>query len=385
MNKVIRKLYHLYSLFYWRIFYRLQIFIEMQMSHKYLLKKLKKEDYTNNILTKEEKIEIDTFYKKYYGKKIPYTWHNLFKRYSGKFDVKFFPIDIFIKYLYSLNLTSKQYDILKDKNFLYIIAKNVNVKIPKRFCYSVKGVFFDFDNKIISKDKFYESVSNCGEAFIKPTEIYNTGYGKNCRLINVVNGIDSYSGTNIKDIIKKNYNNDFVIQEKIVCHKSVSDIYPKSVNTVGLSTIILNGEIKVIKPLLKIGMDGNNVDFGGFNNKGLMIPVKVDGTLYDKAYCPSENKYYFKHPDTGVVFKNYKIELFPKILEAAKKVQTCIPWIPFCTMDFVLDKHGDAIIIEIEKPSCFLGQILYREGQFGTDTEEILSFLKSRREKSKLL
>lgn len=382
---MINLLVKIYKRFYWRFFHRLWRLAERHYINEYFYNIFEKDDFKHNVLTDEQKLEIDIFYKKNYGKKISYDWHNLFKKYSGKFDVKYFPINVFIEYLYSSNITSKQWDILKDKNFLYEIAKFANVKVPKRYFYSINDIFFDSGNKIISKDKFYESISNLGEAFIKPTEIYNTGYAKNCRLINVLNGIDSYSGTNIKDIIKKNYNNDFVVQEKIVCHKSISDIYPKSVNTIGLSTIILNKEIKVIKPLLKIGMNGNNVDFRGFKNKCLMVPVKADGTLYDKAYCINENKYYLKHPDTGVIFKNYKLENFHKILDEAKKIQSCIPWMSCCGMDFVLDKNRDAVVIEIENPSCFLGQTLYGEGFFCTETEQILSFLKNRRKNNKLL
>ena len=382
---MINLLVKIYKTFYWRIFHRLWRLAERYYTNEYFYNIFEKDDFKRNVLTDEQKLEIDNFYKKNYGKKISYDWHNLFKNYSGKFDVKYFPINVFIEFLYSLNITSEQWNILKDKNFLYEIAKFANVKVPKRYFYSINSIFFDSDNKIVSKDKFYESISNLGEAFIKPTEIYNAGYAKNCRLINVLNGIDSYSRTNIKDIIKKNYNNDFVVQEKIVCHKSISDIYPKSVNTIALSTIILNGEIKVMKPLLKVGLNGQEISFGGFRNKGLMIPIKEDGTLYDKAYCINENKYYLKHPDTGVIFKNYKLENFHKILYEAKKIQSCIPWIPFCGMDFVIDKHGESIVIEIENPSCVFGQILYGEGQFGTDTEQILSFLKNRRKNNKLL
>ncbi len=385
MNLAEKLLYFIWSKIYRRIHHKLQVYVGKPSLHRYFLSLFKKEDLHNNILTKEEKLEIDNFYKKHYGKKVSYMWHNLFKKCSGKFDVRYIPVDIFIEYLFSLNLISNQWDILKDKNFLYNIAKSVDVKIPKKICCSINGIFFDSNNKIVLKDKFYELISNLGEAFIKPTQIHNTGYARNCRMINIVNGIDIYSKTKIEDIISKYYDKDFVIQETIICHKSISDLYPNTVNTIALSTIILNNEIKVLKPVLKIGMDGNIVDFSGFNNKGLMIPVKEDGTLYDKAYCLSEHKYYFKHPDTGVVFKNYKIDLFPKILEAAKKIQSTLPYLPICGMDFVLDKNGDAIVIEIEEPSCHIGQILYGEGHFGENTERILSFLKDEREKSKLL
>ncbi|MBR3627217.1 MAG: hypothetical protein IKN42_00035, partial [Elusimicrobia bacterium] len=375
---------------YLRLFNRLKIlhnFIKQKISYGgfcALLKKVGIQINTVNVLTKEEKLEIDKFYKKYYGKKISYKWHNLFKKYSGKFDVRYIPNDVFIKYIYSLDLKSNKYNILRDKNFLYNLAEFSDIKVPKRYFYSINNIFFDANNEIISKETFYNEIFNIGEIFIKPTQIEFSGNSRNCRLLNIVNGIDIFSKTNIKDIISKYYNYDFIVQERICCHKSISDIYSKSCNTIDLNTIILNNEIKVLKPMLKVGMGECFFDYDRTSKKGLLIPIKKDGTLYDRAFCLSENKEYFSHPDTGITFKNYKIDLFPEILKAAKTLQASIPWIPFCNMDFVIDKYGNIVVVEIEVPSCF-SQIFYGEGFFGEDTKEILSFLKNKRKKSKLL
>ena len=220
-------------------------------------------------------------------------------------------------------------------------------------------------------------MSDIGEVFIKPASINNTGSAKKCRIVNIVNGIDIVSKTSIKEIIEKDYNMDFVVQEKIACHKSISAIYSKSVNTFGLTTIILNDEIKTMKTLLKIGMNGNIFDYGGASNKGLLIPIKEDGTLYDRAYCLNEQKEYFSHPDTGITFKGYKIDLFPTVLEAAKKFQASIPWMPFCGLDFTINEQGEALLVEIEMPSCSVIQCILGESFFGDYTKQILSSLKN--------
>lgn len=49
------------------------------------------EIYSKVTLSKEQKNEIDAFYLKFYGAKIPYTWHRHFYAMTGKFDKKYFP------------------------------------------------------------------------------------------------------------------------------------------------------------------------------------------------------------------------------------------------------------------------------------------------------
>lgn len=379
MNIIKKTLCRIYNKIYWKFIYKLEqkneIFFINEYHYNLLVKKIDKK----NILTKKQKQEIDIYYKKHYGKKIPYIWHNCFTKYSGKFDVRYIPVNIFTDYLFSLKLIKDKtyYEILQDKNFLYSLAKYADVKVPKRFFYSIGNIFFNSDNKIISREIFYKEMSNIGEIFIKPTDIYTTGSAKNCRILNIVNGIDINSKRTIKEIIEQNYNKDFVVQERIVCHKNISALYSKSVNTFGLTTIILNNEIKTLHTLLKIGMAGNTFDYGGAEKKGLLIPIKEDGTLSDRAFCLNEQKEYFSHPDTNITFKDYKIELFPKVLETAKKLQSCIPWMPFCGLDFTINEQGEVLLVEIEMPSCSVIQSILGESFFGDYTDQILFSLKN--------
>ncbi|WP_372518640.1 sugar-transfer associated ATP-grasp domain-containing protein [Candidatus Ruminimicrobiellum ovillum] len=328
-----------------------------------------------NILTKEQKVEIDKFYKENYGKKIDYKWHNLFTMYSGKFDVKYIPLDIFLRFVDKMNTEKNYYEVLKDKNFLYLCADFAGVKTPKRYFYSINDNFFDFDNNIISKESFYEKMSNIGEVFIKPTAFDDSGFARNCRVVNIVNGTDIYSGTSIKDIIEENYKKDFVVQERIVCHKSLSDIYSKSVNTFSVSSLIWNNQIKIINYAFKIGRENGFVDWNGLGSKSLLTGIKDDGCLYDFAFCIKERKKYYAHPDTGVKFKDYKIDLFPKVGETVKKLHSAIPWLKFCSWDITIDKEGTPVVIETEKPVAVDSQLILGRAYFKENTAEILSFI----------
>lgn len=377
-----RVFYWLSFTLYWKIFYRLYLIARKHPRYNYHCKFInnlsKIKDIKTNILTKEQKIETDKFYKKYYGKKISYSFHNMIVGYNNFFDVKYISPDIFWKFIDKLNRQDSSGFIFYDKNFLYNFSERAKIKTPKRFFYSTNNLFFDSNDNIISKEELYKKISNLGEAFIKPTNMFDSGYAKNCKLINIIDGIDLYSRKGIKDIIKKYYSHDFIIQEKIVCHKSISDIYPNAVNTFSIYTFIWNGEIKTIdKPILKIGMNGSSTDYSGIQGNGLIIAINDDGILFDSALCIKQSKWYSHHPNTKVLFKNHKIENFQKVLETAKKLHSYVPWLGFCRWDITIGVDGEPILIELENPAELLQQqILHKEGFFGKYTEEILLYLK---------
>ncbi len=378
-----RKILLLCLRFYWKICFRLYLFLLKEFSYAYYLRVFeavcKVKDVKTNVLSKEQKQEIDSFYKKNYGKKIPYIWHNFIVNLNNKFDVRYMTPRIFIKITEKLN--SNLDSVIYDKNFLYNIANSANIKVPKRFFYSIKNLFFDFDNNMISKEDFYKGMSNIGEVFIKPTQIINSGYAKNCRLINVIDGVDVYSGEKIKNIVEKDYNKDFIVQERVVCHESISAIYPNSVNTFSIYTFIWNGEVKTInKPVLKIGMNGSVTDYSGIQKEGLIISIDNEGVLPESALCINQYKWYDSHPNTGLIFKNHKIKNFPKVFEVAKKLHSRIPWLGFCKWDISIDIDGEPVLMEVESPGEMLQQqVLYKEGFFGEYTEELLHWLKNKK------
>ena len=368
----------LYAKYYFHIGIKLHALLMERSGYNYYLmvyndiSKIK--DVKRDLLTKEQKLEIDKFYKECYGKKVTYMWHNLMMSYTDKFDVSYLPPDIFRKIRNRLNSNNKYGSTLYDKNLLYDFVKKANVQVPKRLFYSINNLFFDSANNKISKDDLYKQMSNIGEVFIKPSQLTNSGLARNCKLINMKDGVDINSNTSIKDIVK-NYNaKDFLVQEKIVCHKSISDIYSKSVNTFSIYTFIWNDEVKIIpKPVFKIGMGGSCTDYLGITKGGLFIGINNDGTLFDTALCVKQDKWYNAHPDTGLVFKNHKIINFQRVLETAKQLHYCIPWLGFCRWDITIDINGEPVVIEVEAPSeIFQQQVLYKEGFFGEYTEEIL-------------
>ena len=126
---------------------------------------------------------------------------------------------------------------------------------------------------------------------------------------------------------------------------------------------------------MRIGQGGNYLD--NAHAGGMFIAIDDDGTLHKKAFTEFNNQY-FEHPDSKIVFDGYKINLFPKVLESAKRMHRLLPQVGIVNWDFTIDENGNPVLIEanISGGSIWLIQIAHGKGAFGNATIEILEWIK---------
>lgn len=324
-------------------------------------------------LSKAQIARIQEYYKKYYGEKIPLIYHQAYAAYSGKFDIRYFPESLYIpEFERYMNIYPKYNDVFYDKNVISIIAKSAGIKTPKVFLAKVKGGYRDGNNMLVSEIEAIKLISNLGIAFVKKT--VDTGGGNDCLLCNFKDGFDTIGKLSVEEIFKR-MEDDFVIQEKILCHQSISNIYPKSVNTFRILTYRWKDSIFSIPAIMRIGRGGKYLD--NAHQGGIFIAVKDDGVLGEKAMNYNRDEFYF-HPDTNIKFDEYKIDLFPQVTEAAKRMHSLIPQIGVANWDFTIDKDGNPLLIEgnMHYGGIWIFQMAHGEGPFGEKTEEILSWMR---------
>lgn len=324
-------------------------------------------------LTEEQIKEIDKLYVENYGKKISYTWHRHFTAFTGYFDKNYFPEMLYVpKFENYMNPHKEYVNVFEDKNLLSCFASSVGVLTPKTYFSCVMGLYRDGDNNIVKKENIFEKLQNIGEAFIKPTVGTSSGVG--CRLVNIINGVDKETGESITDIIKA-LGNNFIIQEKLICHEAIRKLNPSSVNTFRVITYRWQDEIYNMPVLMRIGQGGKNVD--NAHAGGMFIAVDEDGTLHKTAFTEFK-KEFNKHPDTDIVFENYKIPNIDKIIEAAKKMHILLCQNGSYNWDFTLNTKGEPVLIEanISCGSVWLPQMAHGKGPFGEKTPEILKWIR---------
>ena len=333
--------------------------------------KNRKKIYEEINLTDEQKREIDSLYIQNYGKKIPYIWHRHYSAFTGRFDKNYFPellyIPIFEKFM---NLDKEYCKVFSDKNVLPVLAKAVDIKTAHVFLECIKGNYRK-DNLCIDNSTAIESISDIGEAFIKPTVDSCSGNG--CAVVNFQNGIDIISGKKADEILES-LGTDFVIQERIVCHPEISAIYSGSVNTFRIMTYRWKNKLYVAPVIMRIGQGGSFLD--NAHAGGMFIAVNDDGTLHKTAFTEFKKEFTI-HPDTKLVFEGYRISLFSKVISAAKRMHDAIPQIGVVNWDFTIDAEGDPLLIEanLSGGGIWVFQMAHGKGVFGENTEEILQWI----------
>lgn len=270
-----------------------------------------------------------------------------------------------------MNFNKGYLKCFSDKNVLPIIAKQAKVGMPKIIIACVAGMYKDENNNCISKQKAISKLKSIGLCFAKPSVDSCSGQG--CKLLNLKDEKDEYSNESVEEILE-NLGDNFVIQECIKCHKSIFNIYSKSVNTFRIMTYRWKDEIISAPVVMRIGQGGNYLD--NAHAGGMFIAIENDGKLHETAFTEFKNEYKI-HPDSKLIFKDYKIELFPKVLETAKKMHTVIPQIGVVNWDFTIDEDGNPILIEanVRGGGIWVFEMAWGKGPFEDKTEEILKWI----------
>jgi len=333
-------------------------------------------------LTKEQKKSVKRFYKKNYGKKIPYTYHRLFTGFTGSFDEKYIPEMLYAPYL-ERYLTDSSYGVVfTNKNTLSIFAKGLQVKMPHNLVMCSKNSYFDSDFNKISVAQAKELLFNVGKVFVKKTTDSSGGSG--CSIANFVDGIDMNTQKTVEEIFST-LGSDFSIQELLVCHDSIRKIYSNSVNTFRVITYILEGEVYTCPVIMRIGKGGSFADNASLG--GIFIAVDDDGTLHKTAFTELR-KEFDTHPDTGFVFEGHKIEHFDKVLALAKRLQLAIPQVGVINWDFTINEDGEPVLIEanmrndVQAGSIWLPQMAHGKGAFGENTAKVLQYIRKAKKMS---
>ena len=324
-------------------------------------------------LSDEQKKAIDALFLDNYGEKVPHTWHRHFAAFTGNFDARYFPELLYIpEFEYFMNMNRGLSKLLNDKNFLALVAAGVGVRTPKCYLTACEGAYRDSNNRLISRDEALKQTSNLGEVFAKPTK--DTCSGQGCLVAEFENGVDKLSKRTAAEILD-NLGSNFAIQERLVCHESIRNIYAGSVNTFRVITYRWRDKIYATPTIMRIGQGGGYLD--NAHAGGMFIAVNEDGTLHSTAF--TEFKKEFKtHPDSGLKFDGYRIDLFPKALAAAFKMHEAIPQLGSCNWDFTLDEDGEPLLIEANTlgGGIWVVQMAHGCGPFGENTAEILRWLR---------
>lgn len=223
-------------------------------------------------------------------------------------------------------------EMLNDPACTYIFT-NKN-EFDKRF---VNYLGRDFrDLKDIDFENFSAFMADKDVIFAKP----NVGEsGK---------GIQKLTKSKFKDL-KEMYeyvmdpsNNFGVIEQQIVQHPDLNTLYPLSINSYRIVTLVYDGVPHCIYAVSKCGNEGKFVD--NMENSGLCCPIdqqtgKIAGCAHTSALIN-----YDVHPYTGVTLEGFQLPCVKEAVELSKKAALEVPQIRYIGWDICVTPDGPAII-----------------------------------------
>lgn len=338
----------------------------LNLLYKFKVNKILK-NYKNKKLSRSNKKIIYNFFGK-----INYKWHLLYTAVNNSFDKNYIPEDIFYTKIEPILNNFNLVEAYSDKN-MYSVHFDHNF-LPLTIIRNINGIFYDSDNKVIDIKKASEILQkNDSNFFIKPS--IDTGGGKNVQKIKIINR-EIYLNGNIILFKELNdlYKKDYLIQKEVKQSKTISKIYPYSVNTIRIMTLFFENEVSVLSAVLRFGNNKSVIDNQAAG--GISSGINKEGFLNNFAVDKFGNKY-FKHPYTNSKFEGIRIPNYEKVIDFVSTAHIKFPYFRLISWDIALNEYNEPIFLEMNLKSQEINFHQMNNGPlFKEKTLKILAFCK---------
>lgn len=267
-------------------------------------------------------------------------------------------------------LSFKDYGILcEDKLLTYALLKAYDVPQPTLlFCYDHE-TFYDAENNPVSADEVDNIIARSGaqKVFVKARfgsegkGIFIFTKGNDGQFTDEENTTLNHrfflEDARAKLADGRDATGFFIVQEGLIQHDTMDRIYPQSVNTFRINTECVNGEVRILHSLVRMGSGGEQVD--NATSGGMYIKIDKDtGVLADMAYMTNRSTR-LEHPDTHFVFKDAVIEEWPAVKAFALAVAKKFREIKYLGWDVALTTNGFSVIEVNHHPGFGIVQDCY--------------------------
>lgn len=131
-------------------------------------------------------------------------------------------------------------------------------------------------------------------------------------------------------------------EECVVQHKDVSALYPLSVNTYRIVTVLTEGTPHIVYAFIRIGNGGRYVD--NINAGGMAAPVDIETGIIQYPAFDKDSKYYETHPYTNCPIKGWQLPFWQEAVDTVLKAATVIPQVGYVGWDVAATENGPVLI-----------------------------------------
>lgn len=231
--------------------------------------------------------------------------------------------------------------VMRDKFYFSIFMSTLGFKVPETYGLLENGMIFKMDDKtkipmdeilIGEKHLIFKPIDGwCGEGIFGVRVAGNQVYCDD-------------EVISMEALKQKTAGEKFFIQYYIEeQHPDMRKLYPKAINTIRIATVrdVNTGKIELMGCMLLMG--ANEAIVSNWHYGGVIINIEDNGYLNKYGFSYSEKRI-VKHPDTGVVFENFKVPFFEEAKTMAIRCHEMFYGIHSVGWDFAITLEGPVFI-----------------------------------------
>lgn len=208
------------------------------------------------------------------------------------------------------NVQKKEYEIIfADKYVSHQLCKGVNLPEPEFLGYLEPGMNY--------RDSLHEMISIHKKIIIKSSR------GKGGK--DIFLGLEKDNKITISDKDTEYPVDDFelpcpVIVQKFVTQHPELEAISRSVNTIRTETILTHeNDVLILGGFMRFGLNNTYVD--NQSSGGLSVGIDLEKGVLKKYALDGRGVQYTSHPDSGIVFENFKIPFWDEIVKLSENIQ----------------------------------------------------------------
>lgn len=219
--------------------------------------------------------------------------------------------------------------LLRDKYLFYEFMSKNDLPVPEVFAVIKKGKLYtnrldeiSFDTLKNEKEYFMKDIDGECASFVKKIKDYE----------------------HLKVLLKMKIKGTYILQRKIEQCKEFNEFNSKSINTLRVVTVNIDGNVEVLTSLFRVGTNkSGNVD--NWAAGGLAIGIKNDGYLKKYGfYKPHFGLKTDKHPDSNIIFDSFQIPMLNEAYELAKEAHKYFYTVGAIGWDIAITDEGPVFI-----------------------------------------
>ncbi|MBO4599814.1 MAG: hypothetical protein J5641_03645, partial [Bacteroidales bacterium] len=182
-------------------------------------------------------------------------------------------------------------------------------------------------------------------------------------------GVKILHDASIQEVLSlmEEYPLGIIVEEMIRQCREMALPHPQSVNTVRLTTYIVDGKVNVLRrPFVRFGTSGNVVDNGA--QGGLFSAIDYDTGIVI-GVCDEHGRRHVVHPDSGVPLVGFQVPRWGEAIDFVKELAGVLPFCRYIGWDIALTEKG-WVMVEGNSHGQFIGFQLPRNKGF---RDELLS------------